>query len=378
MANGKLYEKLIEYSKNGKYPLHMPGHKRTTKLLNGVDPFEIDITEIEGFDDLHEPTGIIKQAMDEAATFWQTDKTWFVVNGSTCGILSAIHAVTEIGDHIIAGSNCHSSVMNAAKIRNLKVTEIEPTPIKEFGIDGGYNTEKLKELLSNNKDVKAVVLTSPTYEGIISDIEKLAEITHNHDAVLIVDEAHGAHLGISKQWPKPAYKCGADIVIESAHKTLPALTQSSFLHMMNGRVDEAKLKEALDLYETTSPSYVLLASMDYAMKMVEEEGLSRAERLLITLDQIRSDVNEQGEFVVPTSAIEGKNDVYRLEPSKLLIKSKNGSISGEALAAKLRNEYNYEVEKVGKDYVLCMTSLNDDISQLEKIVDAINKINEKN
>lgn len=377
MPNGKLYEKLIEYSKKGRYPLHMPGHKRQVKLFEGVDPYDIDITEIKDFDNLHNARGIIKEAMDAVSNFLGTDRTWFVVNGSTCSNLAAIHAVTEIDDHIVVGLNCHWSVTNAAEIRNLKVTFIEPTPIDDLQIKGGYNPEKLEKILAENSDIKAVVLTSPTYDGIISDIESLAKVVHEHDAVLIVDEAHGAHLGISDQWPEPAYNKGADVVIQSAHKMLPAMTQTSFLHLMGNRVDEEKVSHALDLYESSSPSYVLMASLDYAMKYAQEEGNEKLNKLLTTLNYFRETVNNTHHFSTSDKSFEGKSDIYAIEPSKLPIIIKNNAISGEELADILRYEYNYEVEFAKETYVLAMTSMCDNFEKIEELARAIQDIDEK-
>lgn len=230
MSDKGLYKKLIEYKEQGKYPFHMPGHKRQDQLL--ADPYEIDITEINGFDNLHHPEGIIKDSMDNAAAFFKTDNTWFLVNGSSCGLLAAIHAVTDIGDYIIIGRNCHKAVYNAIELRNLKAGYIIPQVIKEYGIHGGYNPEdienELKRAQMSGEKARAVIITSPTYEGVISDIERIAKIVHKYGSILIVDEAHGAHLGIHQNLPKPAYELGADIVIESAHKTLPAMTQTAF------------------------------------------------------------------------------------------------------------------------------------------------------
>lgn len=167
-----LYDKLIEYGKNGKYPFHMPGHKRNDSMLSGMDPFDIDITEIADFDNLHHPQGIIKEAMGRAASYYGTDRTWFLINGSSCGILAAINAVTDIGDKIIIGRNCHKAVYNAMTIRNLKGEYFYPEYVSELGINGGYNPEILEKLLRENKDTKAVVITSPHLRWVVSDIEK--------------------------------------------------------------------------------------------------------------------------------------------------------------------------------------------------------------
>ena len=176
-------------------------------------------------------------------------RTWFLVNGSSCGILAAISAVTNIGDKIIIGRNCHKAVYNCAKLRNLDVEYVYPSYIAKYGINGGYNKGEIENILKKNRDVKAVVLTSPTYDGIVSDIEEIARVVHKYNTVLIVDEAHGAHFGISEKIPVPAYKLGADLVIESTHKTLPAMTQTALLHLKGDRIDAGKVQEMLSIFQ---------------------------------------------------------------------------------------------------------------------------------
>ena len=154
MKKNSLYDKLIEYGREGNYGFHMPGHKRNCSLLEGMDPFDIDITEINAFDNLHHAEGIIKESMENAAEFLGTDRTWFLVNGSSCGILAAINAVTDIGDHIIIGRNCHKSVYSAVELRDLQVNYLYPDYIEELGINGGYNPKDLEEILKINKEIK--------------------------------------------------------------------------------------------------------------------------------------------------------------------------------------------------------------------------------
>ena len=322
MSKESLYSKLIEYSKNGRYPLHMPGHKRQRKLFdfnkafvgdedffnkpvdnsvnelnedkeisvyvnNQYDPFDIDITEINGFDDLHHPEGIIKAAMENASDFFGTRATFFLVNGSSCGILSAITAVTNIGDTIILGRNCHKSAYNAVQLRDLNVEYVYPEIVEGFNISGGYKPEEIEqkfvEAEKKNIKVKAVVITSPTYEGIVSDIKKIAEIVHGHNSILIVDEAHGAHMILSDEFPTSAYKLGADIVIESAHKTLPAMTQTAFLHVQGDKVSVKDVQRMLSVYQSSSPSYVLMSSLDKCIRELPTKGQKDVNEMLITL-----------------------------------------------------------------------------------------------
>ena len=376
MSGKGLYEKLIEYRQFGRYPFHMPGHKRQDKLL--LDAYEIDITEINGFDNLHHPEGIIKESMDNASEFFGTDKTWFLVNGSSCGLLAAIHAVTEIGDSIIIGRNCHKSVYNAIELRNLKAEYIYPQIINEYGINGGYKPEAIENLLKKAMDsgekIKAVVVTSPTYEGIVSDIERIAEIVHRYGSILIVDEAHGAHLGIHEGLPKPAYKLGADIVIESAHKTLPAMTQTAFLHLCGRRVQEEKIQECLAIYQTSSPSYVLMASLDKCIRELQIKGKEKLESLLITLDKFYKKVNKLENIMVLGRECIGSNNVFDFDICKLVIFLKTNKTTGKFLEEELREKYGFEMEMTSSRYVLGMTTMYDDAEQILKLADALTEM----
>ena len=358
MSKESLYSKLIEYSKNGRYPLHMPGHKRQRKLFDfnkafvgdedffnkpvdnpvnelneykeisvyvnsQYDPCDIDITVIIGFDDLHHPEGIIKAAMENASDFFGTRATFFLVNGSSCGILSAITAVTNIGDTIILGRNCHKSAYNAVQLRDLNVEYVYPEIVEGFNISGGYKPEEIEqkfvEAEKKNIKVKAVVITSPTYEGIVSDIKKIAEIVHGHNSILIVDEAHGAHMILSDEFPTSAYKLGADIVIESAHKTLPAMTQTAFLHVQGDKVSVKDVQRMLSVYQSSSPSYVLMSSLDKCIRELPTKGQKDVNEMLITLNKFHNRVKNLKVLKVLDRSIIGKNSVYDFDISKIVI-----------------------------------------------------------
>lgn len=355
----------------------MPGHKRNIKLLPGIDPFEIDITEINGFDNLHHAEGIIRDAMDNAAKFWGTDRTWFLVNGSSCGILAAVHAVTNIGDKIVIGRNCHKAVYNAVWLRDLKVQYLHPEYIDDFGMNGGYDPKKLEEIFEKNVGVKAVVITSPTYDGIVSDVESIADITHKYGAVLIVDEAHGAHFGISDRLPKPAYELGADLVIESVHKTLPSLTQTALLHLCGERVDADQVEECLGVYQSSSPSYVFMASIDQCIRKLQTEGKEKIEKLLTIDDKFRKNVNNLKHIHVPGEELIGKNQVYDVDKTKLVISADSGVCDGKRLADILREEYHFEMEMESARYVLGITTICDDEQEIIRLAESLKKIDKK-
>ncbi len=362
-----LKDKLIEYGKSDIYPMHMPGHKRNAGLFSDVE--NIDFTEVEGLDNLHDPEGIIKESMEKTAAFLGTDKTYYLVNGSTGGVLTAIQSATDIGDEIIVARNSHKSVYNAVEIRNLKPTYLYPESTGLF--DGGYSKNELDALLKETK-AKAVVITSPTYEGVVADVKGLAETAHKNGAILIVDSAHGAHFCLDG-FPNPAYKEGADIVIESVHKTLPALTQTALLHVMGDRVDREKLEDALSTYQTSSPSYIFLSSIDQCMELVKKAS---SEELLKTLKELRTNVNNTKKIFIPGKELVGENEIYDYDMGKLVIDVSKTNISGIELAKILREKYKFETEMANEEYVLAMTSIADDLEKVKAFGEALVEIAE--
>ncbi len=230
------------------YPFHMPGHKRNKKF--NIEGSEIDITEIKGFDDLHNPTEIIKKSEEEIAELFGYKKSIISVNGATCCVLASISAVCGKGDEIIIARNCHKSVYNACYINELNVHYIQPEYDEEFGTYTYITQKSLDNVINKFPNSKAVVITTPTYEGIISKVKS--------PLPLIIDSAHGAHFGFADWLPE---RQNGDIVIQSLHKTLPSLTQTAVIHINNRKFVSA-VKKYMDIFESSSPSYILLNSID--------------------------------------------------------------------------------------------------------------------
>ncbi|MBR6392590.1 MAG: aminotransferase class I/II-fold pyridoxal phosphate-dependent enzyme [Eubacterium sp.] len=334
----KLHEKL---EKLERYPFHMPGHKRNPEF--NITGSEIDITEIDGFDNLHNAKGVIAEVEERLKRHYKSKKSFMLVNGSTVGILAAVFAVCNEGDKIIIARNCHKSVYNACLLRHLKVVYLEP----EFdSVNMCYTSvmqDRVDSLLLNHADAKAVVITSPTYEGRISNIEA--------DIPLIIDAAHGAHLGLDCF---PAYPKGS-IVISSLHKTLPALTQTA---VMNIYCEEytAKAKRYLDIFETSSPSYVLMSSVSKCCDIIENAELFRDYyKRLTDFRQI--------EF----SSLHLK---YSDDISKIVISTQNTVMSGKGLAEILRKNL-IEPEMVSENYVVLMTSVADTQEGFDRLTKAL-------
>lgn len=320
-----------------RYPFHMPGHKRNPKF--DIIGTEIDITEIDGFDNLHSPNGVILDIENRLSNLYSSKKSFLMVNGSTVGILSAIFAICDEGDKIIVARNCHKSVFNACFLRKLRVVYIEPEFDNENGFYREVKQEAIDKAINDNQDAKAIVITSPTYEGITSNI--------NSSLPLIIDSAHGAHLFNS--YPK------GDIVISSLHKTLPALTQTAVANIYNDMFTD-RFKLYLDIFETSSPSYILMASVDKCLDYIEKYGY------------------ELNEFTVNLKRLK---QIEVDDKSKIVISTANTNISGVELADILRNEYRFEVEMASINYVILITTIGDEQAELEKLSNALIKIDNK-
>lgn len=342
----RLHDKL---STLDKYPFHMPGHKRNEKF--GITGSEIDITEIDGFDNLHAPNGVIADTENRLKKIYKSKRSFISVNGSTAGILAGIHAVCDRGDTVIVARNCHKSVFNACMLLELNVKYIEP----EFDYTNGYYTSvaqrTVDEALRNVKNAKAIIITCPTYEGFISRIKC--------DIPIITDAAHGAHLGLGyfPEYPK------SDIVISSLHKTLPSLTQTAVVNVYNEKYIKG-VKRYMDIFQTTSPSYVLMNSIDLCCNYIENNPLDFGifyERLC---DLRLAETNNL--------RIQYTDDI-----SKIVLSCANTDISGIELADKFRNEYNIEPEYASERYVLFMATIGDTQEGLNALKSAIEKIDEE-
>ena len=261
----ELFEKLSAYGESDYYPYHMPGHKRRLKTDTMRELAQIDITEIDGFDNLHDAQSILKQIQEEAAAAYGAEESFFLVNGSTAGILSAISTAVRPGGKILMVRGAHKSAYHAAYLRDLQIAYLWPGVHPLFGCNLPATAKEVEEALQQTPDVQAVFIVSPTYEGLAADVKSIAEAAHKRNIPLIVDEAHGAHLGFDGRWPESSVKQGADLVIQSLHKTLPAPTQTAILHVNGKLVDRCRLRRFLGIYQTSSPSYIFMAAMEDAI-----------------------------------------------------------------------------------------------------------------
>lgn len=374
----ELLEKLENYGRSDHYPFHMPGHKRR-EIGEFPNPFSIDITEIHGFDNLHHAEGILKESMEETARIYGADKSYYLVNGSTCGILSAICTCTGQGGRLLMARNSHKAAYHAVILKGLQTTYLYPQQIHVFGINGGIEAADVEKSLREDPKLQAVFVVSPTYDGIVSDIEAIANICHKYKVPLIVDEAHGAHLPFADHvdFPKSALECGADVVIESLHKTLPSLTQTAILHVKGTLVNPLKIERYLGMFQSSSPSYVFMAAMERCVRFMEHDGREEMKRYAKRLRWFYKEINGLKVLKVLGQEVTGKNAVYDWDMSKIIISTKEAGISGERLCEVLREKYHLELEMSAPEYAVALTSLMDTEEGLLRLADALKEIDKE-
>ena len=370
----RLYKKLERYGQSDFYPFHMPGHKRNLASSAGKFPFERDITEISGFDNLHHAEGILKEAQENAAQLYGTRRCFFSVNGSTAALLSAISACVSKGGSILVARNCHKAVYHALYLRELQPVYIYPHEDSRLGINGGISPSCVERYLEEHPEVEAVLITSPTYDGIVSNVEKIAEIAHRHEVLLIVDEAHGAHFRFSEYFPVSAADLGADIVIQSFHKTLPSMTQTAVLHVCSDRVDVEKVKQFMAIYQTSSPSYILMASIDACVDKMQKDGQQMFREFTFQLEKARQRLSQCQKIQLVQPGMLDSTDVFDYDRSKLLFSTVGTSMNGHELHARLRDEFHIEMEMEAENYVLGIAAVGDTEEGFERLCSAIEKI----
>ena len=319
---------------------HVPGHKMGkifdklgyNNILEKI--YTLDTTEIEGTDNLHNAKEVIKQSQERAARVFNSDKTIYLVNGSTCGIQAAIMSTCPPKSKIIVNRDCHQSVINSCILGDITPVYIDSEICRETNILKGVNYSKAKEIIDNNLDAKAIILTYPTYYGETYNLQDICNYAHDKDMIVIVDEAHGAHLELSDRLPKSAINLGADIVIQSTHKTLPSFTQSSMVHIKGNRVDYNKLLSILRIIESSSPSYLFMSSLELAVDIYEKHGKELMESLLNNIDKFKD-------------KFKSNHDVYiynEMDKTKIFISLKNIGMTGYELDEILRSEYKMQCE----------------------------------
>lgn len=369
-----LLDNLYQYSKSGVYPMHMPGHKRNFLLRNNPNLYELDITEIDGFDNLHDAQGVLKKGMEQLSKLYGSKKSFYLVNGSSGGLLAGIAASVKKGDKVLIARNCHKAVYHAVELLNLRPVHITPPVIDEYGIAGSIRVNEYDEILKENPDISLAVITSPTYEGIVSDVKKIAEKLHKLNIPLLVDEAHGAHLGFSEKFPKNSVQCGADIVVQSFHKTLPSFTQTAVIHYNSDIVNLKSLEHQLRVFQTSSPSYLFMMSIDNCVDILRRESkqlFNYYQKQLSLFGRRMRSLKHLEVLFYGNSEAKKHPEVFNYDPGKLVISTRKTSMTGAELCEILLKKYKIQLEMSSGNYAIAMTSFFDTYEGFVRLANAL-------
>ena len=374
----RIIDYLLAYKKRNISPFHMPGHKRNTSrdylAKLGAD---IDFTEIEGLDDLHEPKGIIADSLEGAKRVFGAKDVFYLVNGSTSGNLSGIRALTKAKDKVLVARNSHKSIYNAVEILDLDPVFIYPK-ITPMGFATSIDPKEVEDKIRKNPEIKAIIITSPTYEGVISDIASIGEIAHKNGISLFVDEAHGAHLGMNLGFEKSAIDLGADLVVKSMHKTLSSLTSTAVLLSNTSKLSREDIQRQVDIFDTSSPSYLLISSLDACICEIEEDGRATFNKWLSLLEEYREKFSSLVSFnLFSDKDIVNNLDIFKYDKSKLLFYLNDEAkekIGDGKYFKKILLDKKIEVEMASLDYIIAMTGMGETRENLENLYRALKEL----
>jgi lysine decarboxylase len=347
----------------------MPGHKLgagiPVEFLKEIE--KLDLTEISGTDNLHKPTGAIREAQELAASAFGARRSFFLVNGSTVGLHAAIMAMCRPGQRLIVGRDCHKAVINGMLLAGVIPVYILPEYSEEFSLNTGITAAAAGRALETAPDAAGVLITRPNYYGVCSNIGEIAEVVHAYGKPLAVDEAHGAHLVFSSRLPASALEAGADICIQSAHKTLPAFTQGSYLHIGSDRIDEERLWYFLDMLQTTSPSYVIMAFLDIAREIMQKNGEALLHRLLNSIEANCARMAASGIKVLGMDDLPG----FGFDTTRITANLSGIGMTGYHAENLLREKYNIQIEMPDLHNIVCISTVADDAASISKLFDSL-------
>ncbi len=371
-----LYEALVSHSRGRRHSFHVPGHKYGASFDQAGSGhyhslLSLDLTEISGMDDLHQPQGVIALAQQLAAEAFGADETKFLIGGSTVGNMALIMSVCKPGEKILVQRNCHKSVYNGIILAQAIPVFIIPAVDPSTGVAAGARREDVERVLHAHPDAKAVFLTNPTYYGMGIDLAKMAAAVHRFGIPLLIDEAHGAHYGFHPDVPLSAMLCGADAAVQSTHKMATSMTMTSMLHIQGERINRERLYRALAMLQSSSPSYPLMASLDLARRHIVLAGRKELERALPTVEWLRDKIG-----TIPWLSTPALTDgaVYTtLDPLKLLLCLHTAELSGYQLQAILEANGVYP-ELAEPTHVLLAASTGTSANDVEQVWNTIESI----
>lgn len=375
-----LFDAMVALAESRKVSFHTPGHKSgkgiSTRFRKfaGTKIFSIDLTTLDEVDSLHKPRGVIKEAQELAAKAYGADRSYFLVNGTTGGNHAMILAACNPGDTVLVARNAHKSVLAGLILNGSQPVFFSPRVNDRLKILTNVTYEETKRAIDARPEAKVLFLTSPNYYGICCDLPRLISYAHEKGLIVLVDEAHGPHLKFHPELPTSAIEAGADLCVQSTHKIIGGMTQASMLHAKGERIDFTMLTNVLRFVQTTSPSYILMASLDLARMQMATEGEKLLDKAINLAEEARSRINK-----IPGLSCFGRDEVRDdlngdLDVTKLTITVKDLGLTGYQASHILNSRHNIQVEMADPFHLLVIISIGDRREDLQRLVEALREI----
>jgi arginine decarboxylase len=378
-----LFDAMVNLAESRKVSFHTPGHKSgkgiSTRFRKFVGPriFSIDLTTLDEVDSLQNPTGVIKEAQELAARSAGADRSYFLVNGTTVGNHAMIASTTGPGDTVLIARNCHRSVLTGLIVSGAQPVFFQPAFDRDLKLTLNVTFDDAKQAIDAHPEARTLLITSPNYYGLCADIERIIPYAREKGMIVLVDEAHGPHLKFNDKLPKCALEAGADLCVQSTHKIVGGMTQASMLHARDGRINIDDVTNTLKLLQTTSPSYILMASLDLARMQMATEGKKLLNRTLKLAEEARakiSAINGISCFGRERSKASGMAD---MDATKLTITVSDLGLSGYHVSQMLNLRFGIQVEMADPFHVLVIVSIGDRQDDLNRLVAALRQISEE-
>ncbi len=375
-----LFDAVVNYAKEKKVSFHTPGHKHGDGIAKrfrefvGARIFDIDLTLLEEVDSLHDPQGVIREAQELAAETYGADATFFLVNGTSVGNHAMILAACEPGDKILIPRNAHQSVFAGIILSGAVPVYVQPVLDRDLHVVANVATETVAKALDEHPDLKAVLITSPTYHGITADLPAIARLVRSRGKLLLVDEAHGPHFRFHPDLPISAMEAGADICVQSMHKILGAMTQASLLHVKGRSISRSRVRKMLQLLQTTSPSYILMSSLDVARMQMATEGHDQLTRVIQAAEDARARIRQIPGLSCFGREAAGRSGVQDVDVTKVTVGTSAIGVFGTEVADVLNHEYGIQIEYADTHGFLAIVSIGNTKHDLDMLVSALKLI----
>ncbi|WP_306461622.1 aminotransferase class I/II-fold pyridoxal phosphate-dependent enzyme [Alkalicoccobacillus porphyridii] len=375
-----LFTGLVQHIQKQPVQFHIPGHKQglgtepNFREFIGQNALSIDMINIEPLDDLHHPSGIIKEAQELAAEAFGADYTFFSVQGTSGAIMTMIMSVCRPGEKLIIPRNVHKSIMSAIIFSGALPIFIHPEIDEEHGISHGVTVSSVEKALEAHPDAKGLLVINPTYFGVAGDLEQIVKLSHSYAIPVLVDEAHGVHIQFHDDLPLSAMQAGADMAATSVHKLGGSLTQSSVLNVREGLVSAKRVQSIISMLTTTSTSYLLLSSLDTARKQLAINGEALLTEAISLAQYTRAQINEIKGLTCLGDSILRSESAFAYDPTKLIISLKELGITGHDAEVWLREHYRIEVELSDLYNILCIVSFGDTKEKVDVLIQALQEL----